>query len=167
MKTIAGAGYPRALQVALFTVLTCGSVALFGPRSARAFVLSVGPTSGFFGGYTCADVVNGSLTVNELVQAYDCNAAPNQQYEFNGFTIYALGGQRCLDVPGFANGSLVVRSNLCNGSTTQRWYMGIGEIVNQGTDKCLDATKMTNGTPLVVSDCLSPKIPISQRWQVK
>jgi hypothetical protein len=166
MKTEAGTSYLSALRVVVFVVVASGSNVLFGPSSARAFVLSVGPMSGYFGGYVCADVVNGNLAVNELVQAYDCNGAPNQQYEFNGFTIYALGGERCLDVPGFDNGSLVVRSNVCNGSATQQWHMD-GEIVNSGTAKCLDATKMVNGTPLVVSDCVRPHTPISQQWQMK
>ena len=163
MKTVAGTSY---LRVVVLVVVASASIVLLRPLSARAFVLSVGPTSGYFGGYVCADVVNGNLTINELVQAYDCNGAPNQQYELNGFTIYALGGQRCLDVPGFNEGSLVVRSNVCNGSTTQRWYMD-GEIVNQGTQKCLDATKMVNGTPLVVSGCVRPHPPVSQQWQMK
>jgi hypothetical protein len=166
MKTAAGTSYLGALRVVVFVVVAGGSIVLLRPLSARAFVLSVGPTIGYFGGYVCADVVNGNLTINELVQAYDCNGAPNQQYELNGFTIYALGGQRCLDVPGFDEGSPVVRSNVCNGSATQRWYMD-GEIVNQGTQRCLDATKMVNGTPLVVSECVRPHAPVSQQWQMK
>jgi hypothetical protein len=35
------------------------------------------------------------------VVAWRCNAAPNQQFELSGQTIFALGGLKCLDV---ANG---------------------------------------------------------------
>lgn len=105
-------------------LIAIASIVLLASLSAHAFVLSAGATSGYFGGYVCVDVVNGNLAVNELVQVYDCNGAPNQQYEFNGFAIHALGGKRCLDVPGFSNGSLVVRSNVCNGSSTQIWSIG-------------------------------------------
>ena len=74
-------------------------MALLGAAPARAAVLSFGNfPGGVFGGENCADVQGGSLANGTPVNAYNCTAAPNQQFEFSGNTIYALGGQRCLDV---------------------------------------------------------------------
>jgi Ricin-type beta-trefoil lectin domain len=82
-----------------------------------------------FGGYQCADMTVGNLAAYTPVRANDCNAAPNQQFEFNGFTIYALGGQRCLDVFGFGTAAgTPVDSYSCNGTPAQIWYYYNGEI---------------------------------------
>jgi hypothetical protein len=62
---------------------------------------------GVFGGEGCADVQGGSLANSTPVNAYNCTAAPNQQFEFSGQTIYALGGQTCLDHNGFTPGTPV------------------------------------------------------------
>ena len=163
----------RNLRFAVFAVLTCCSLSLFEGAPARAFVLSVGPTNGIFGGYVCADVTGGSLTPGTPVQAYDCNGAPNQQFEFSGFgfTIYAMGGQRCLEplvpnggaVPG--GGPFPVVSDVCNGSANQTWYFDESVCWNS-TSFCLDATNMANGTQLVISYSPLPVSP-SQEWQLK
>jgi Ricin-type beta-trefoil lectin domain len=165
MNRLAGKSYIRALQVGLFAALTSGATALFCVPSAHAAVLSVGSTTGQFGGYVCADVTNGSLAAGTPVQAYDCNAEPNQQFELNGTTIYALGGQTCLDVPGFATGSMAVQSNPCNFSASQVWFVYRGRIISAtGFGTCLDATNMANGTQLVVNPCSGAT---SQQWQIK
>ena len=72
----------RALKAATFAALASGSMALFGSSPAHALILSVGVRGGAtFGGFVCADVAAGSLASPTNVQAYDCQAAPDQQYE--------------------------------------------------------------------------------------
>jgi hypothetical protein len=165
MNSLVGRSYTRTFVVAALATLTSGSTALFGALPAYAAVLSVGSTRGPFGGYVCADVAGGNLAAGTPVNAYDCNAEPNQQYELNGTTIYAMGGQTCLDVPGLATGSTAVVSNPCNFSSSQTWYVLRGRIFS-GTsfNRCLDATNMANGTQLVLNPCSNAT---SQQWQIK
>ena len=182
MNTMAGRSYAHRLRAAVLAALTTGSLALLGAGPARAVVLSVGPTKGIFGGYVCADVRNGSLRPRTPVQAYDCNAEPNQQFEIVGFpgsggeTINALGGQRCLTVAGGAdNGfppgtpvlSEVCATNVINTINDQVWAYSNGAFligIGRGEPACLDATSMANGTQLVVNPCNGAA---SQNWQIK
>jgi non-reducing end alpha-L-arabinofuranosidase len=170
MNSIERSNCKRTLRIVMFAVLAYGALSVFGGLPARAFVLSVGPTTGFFGGYVCADVRGGSLAPGTPVQAYDCNAEPNQQFEFNGNTIYTMGGQRCLEAEVTADGipgPFPVVSNVCNGSNNQFW-LDQGLILNSSNYiglYCLDATNMGNGTQLVVDLCNSNTT--SQQWQLK
>jgi hypothetical protein len=155
----------RTLKAAVFATVVGGSIALFGSPSAHAAVLSVGPSNSTFGGYQCADVRGGSITSGAPIQAWDCHAGPDQQYEFNNFTIYAVGGQRCVDVQGAGTAAgTPVQSFACNGTVAQLWYYYNGEIFNPNSGKCLDATNMANGTQLIINDCNGAP---SQNWQIK
>src|ERR1700749_4336653 len=88
-----------SLRAALLTALASGLMALLGAAPAPpARVSFVNVPGGVFGGENCADVQGGSLANGTPVDAYNCTAAPNQQFEFSGYTIYALGGHRCLAV---------------------------------------------------------------------
>jgi hypothetical protein len=132
----------HTLKTVVFAAFTAGSLALFGSPPAHAAVLSVSDPTTSYGGYVCADVSAGSLGTppgNPVkVQAWDCHAGPNQQYELNGTTIYALGGQRCLTVnwptQQVPPGTTVV-SIPCNGSVgVQPWvYFPNGEIILEVT----------------------------------
>jgi hypothetical protein len=166
------------LRLAVFALLTYSSLSLLRAAPAGAFVLSVGPTSGPFGGYICADVRNGSLAPGTPVQAYDCNAEPNQQFEWNGSTIYTMGGQRCLEAlvpPDVLTGGpepppYPVVSDICNGSPDQTWPLFFvfpgGSLSWNDFGFCLDATNMANGTQLVLNDCAT-NATSSQQWQLK
>jgi hypothetical protein len=106
------------------------------------------------GGYVCADVRSGDLAPLTPIEAYDCNAAPNQQFEFNDFTIYALGGQRCVDVmPADTAAGTPVDFYNCNGTVAQQWYYYNGEIHNPYSGMCLDAGDVNNLTQLVIYLC--------------
>ena len=157
--------YIRTPKAIVFAALASGVVSLFGSLPANAAVLSVGPANGTGGGFVCADVRGGNIAIQTPVEAYDCHAGPNQQYEFNGRTIYALGGQRCLDIRGgsVAAGTLV-DSYTCNGGSNQAWEYLDGAIYNPASEKCLDATNMANGTQLVINPCNGGT---SQTWQIK
>jgi hypothetical protein len=61
-----------------------GALPLVGAPRFRATMLSLGVPNSTFGDYACADVRNGCLAVATPVQAYDCNAAQNQQFEWSG-----------------------------------------------------------------------------------
>jgi non-reducing end alpha-L-arabinofuranosidase len=156
----------RTLKAATFGALAGGAIWLSGPGAAYAAVLSVGSASNpFNGGYVCADVSGGGISSGNKVQAWDCHAGPNQQYEFLDETIYTLGGQRCLDV--FAGGTAAgskVDSAICNGTAAQKWFYEFGQIYNPNSEKCLDATNMANGTQLVINPCDGSA---SQYWQIK
>jgi len=155
----------RTLKAALFAAGVGGSMALFGSPPAHAAVLSVGPSNGPFGSYQCADVRGGNITAGTPIQSWDCHAGPNQQYEFNGLTIYALGAQRCVDVQGAGTAAgTPVWSYPCNGTVAQDWYYFRGEIYNPNSGKCLDATSAVNGTQLIINYCNGGA---SQNWQIK
>jgi hypothetical protein len=77
----------RTLKAATFAALAGGAIWLSGPGIVHAAVLSVGSASNpFNGAYVCADVSGGVITSGNKVQAWDCHAGPNQQYEFLGET---------------------------------------------------------------------------------
>jgi hypothetical protein len=159
----------RALKATAFAALIGGSMALLGSPAARAAVLTVsgGPGSEgrTFGGTVCADVDGGSLNSPTKVQAWNCNAAPNQQFEFYNFTIYTVGAQRCLDVlDDNTSPGTTVDSGFCNGTGAQVWYYFNGQIVNDHSGLCLDATTEETGTQLVMNDCNGES---SQQWQIK
>jgi hypothetical protein len=115
--------YMCTLKAVVSAALLSGLVSLLGSPPAHAALLTVGTSNHEFGGLVCADVKNATTTAGTAVQAYDCFGDLNEQFEFNGFTIYALGGTRCLDV----SGTKVV-SNTCTGAATQTWYYYNGEI---------------------------------------
>jgi hypothetical protein len=146
--------------------MTGAGLLAFNASPTEAAVLSVG--GGFgppFGGLTCADVTGGSFTPGVKVQAWDCLAGPNQQFEFYGQTIYTVGGQRCLDVLGAGTAAgTTVDSAACNGTAAQQFYYDNGQIVYPHAGLCLDAGNMNNGTKLIVNSCNGIS---SQQWQIK
>jgi Ricin-type beta-trefoil lectin domain len=159
----------RRLKVALLAAMASGSMALLGSSPAFAAVLSFGNFPGnVFGGNLCADVQAGTLANGTPVDAFSCTAAPNQQFEFNGLTIYALGGQKCLDIAIPDNqtptpGTLVDIYE-CNGGNHQKWIYMNGEIINI-SKLCLEGSTGANGAQLVVDTCdvTNP----NQQWQIK
>jgi len=183
MKELKGKGHTRVIHVAVLAASITASISLFGTLPAPAAVLSVGASVGAYGGNMCADVTGGSLTLGASVQVYDCNGAPNQQFEwsgriptdsvdvYSGSPIYALGGQRCLDTITGTVGHPVV-SNVCDGGTTQRWDYLNGSLIQRSTGEgailCLDAGNMANGTQLGLNPCgNTPTPPANQNWQIK
>jgi hypothetical protein len=161
----------RTLKTAaVLAAIASGAISLCGAPPARAAVLSVGPTNAHpanssFGGNVCADVRSGNAAAHTPIQAYGCNAAPNQQFEFNGLTIYALGAQTCVDVSGAGTAAgTLVQSYPCNGTVAQQWYYYNGEIYNPHSGKCLDALDMVNTRQLVINTCDGAT---SENWQIK
>jgi ricin-type beta-trefoil lectin protein len=177
----------KATAVAL--LVSCLIVS-FGSRITHAAVLSVGGASvcggaqlpgddvriilclnnnnnPLSGGYLCADVAAANLTPNTPIIAWSCHAGQNQQFELVGFTIYALGGQRCVAATGITPGAPVV-SISCVSTPLQAWYYNNGQFINVASTAftaqsalCLDAT---NPAQLVVNNCNGSP---GQNWQIK
>jgi hypothetical protein len=161
----------RRILAAAAIAIAGAAISTFGASSAEAAVLSAGVTANIttgavnppYGGSKCADVASGSVADRTKVQIYDCNAAPNQQFELSGRTIFALGGQTCLDVVnnGTTPGTLV-QSFHCNGTTAQQWGYNNGKIQNLFSSLCLDVAFFDNGTQLKLNKCDN-----AVRWQIK
>ena len=144
--------------------LVVGAITLASAPGNSA-VLTVGDPSFFFGGTVCADVRANALDPFTPVQAWACHAAPNQQFEFEDFTIYTVGAQRCLDdLNAGRTAGTPVESYFCNGTVAQQWYYYGGLFINPNSGMCLDAGDMANGTQLVIEPCNGS---ISQAWQIK
>ncbi len=160
----------KVAQQRLLGIFAATTVAItllaFEGLPTEAAVLSAG--GGFgppFGGFTCADVAGGNIASGTTVQAWDCLAGPNQQFEFYGETIYTVGGQRCLDVVGAGTApGTRVWSYTCNGTVAQKWTYVNGAIGYPNAGLCLDAGNMANGTQLIVNTCNGSN---SQSWQIK
>jgi hypothetical protein len=156
--------------LAAAVAMTAAGFLTLDASSTKAAILTVGAGLGPpYGGDTCADVSGNNLTPGTPVQAFECLAGPNQQFEFygdpSGGTIYALGGQRCLDVVGAGTAAgTPVDSNTCNGSPSQQWYFYNGQIVYSQAALCLDAGNMENTTQLIVTYRDGSN---SQQWQIK
>ena len=151
----------------VFAALASSTISLLAPP-VQAAVLTTGqaghPANPPYGGFICADVSRASTVPGTPITAYDCTAGPNEQFEFNGATIYALGGQGCVDIRGGSTAAgTPVQFWPCNGTAAQQWYYENGEIYNPQSNKCLDATTLNNGQQLVINSCDGNSI--SQNWR--
>ncbi|MFG1719811.1 ricin-type beta-trefoil lectin domain protein [Micromonospora chalcea] len=111
----------------------------------------------------CLDVNGASQADGAVVQIWDCNGGPNQQWTVgtnNQLTVY---GNKCLDVPGTASGSRA-RIMTCTGGGNQQWRINAdGTIVGVGSGLCLDVNGQgtTNGTAVQIWTCNGGN---NQRW---
>ncbi|MFD8686314.1 ricin-type beta-trefoil lectin domain protein [Streptomyces sp. NPDC059651] len=123
-----------------------------------------GRISSVLDGNKCLDDFTGSTTAGAVVDIWDCNGSPAQQWTVGNGSVKT--GGLCLDVVGngTANGSLV---NLwtCNGAANQEWNVSNGALVNPQSGRCLDipALNTTNGTQLALWDCNNGP---NQRWNL-
>jgi hypothetical protein len=119
--------------------------------------LTNGPPNGVFGGDVCASA-NPPMPVTPTVfplQAGNCHVAPNQRFDFIGYTIYTNSAQRCMSVGG--------SNSFCDGSTDQQFYYSNGLIVSVETGQCLDVNLAQSKT-LFFANCDGSD---SQQWQIK
>lgn len=137
--------------IAPLAVLT----AVVSPAQAASPAAGPGPiTSGLAG--KCADDLGNSTADGVVVDLYDCNAGPAQQWTVPGDGTVRING-KCLDVTGgaTANGTLVELWG-CNGGTNQSWTpQPDGSLKSAQSGRCLDdpGYSSTNGTRLVIWDC--------------
>jgi hypothetical protein len=133
--------------------------------SAHAAMLTFGNPTQFYGGTNCADVNGASITPGNAVDARPCSGAQNEQFQWNGLAIIALGDQRCLDIFG---GPIVagakVDSFTCTGNPNQQWYYYKGQVKTFVNNLCLDAGNGASGTQLIVNTCSGST---NQQWQIK
>jgi hypothetical protein len=156
----------RMLSLAAFAFLSLSG--LFLTPAAEAALLTNG-TGGPYNGYVCADVSGGATAPRTKVQAWDCHGWFNQQWSFQGWTIYGIGStgsaQTCLDVNGAGTApGTIVQLYPCNGTVAQQWYFYSGRLYNPNSRRCLDAGNRANGTQLVINNCHTGA---SQQWQFK
>lgn len=156
----------RMLSLVAFSSLSL--LGLFLTPAAEAALLTNG-TGNPYNGYVCADVRGGATGPSTPVQAWDCHGWFNQQWSFQGFTIYGIGStggaQTCLDVRGGATApGTLVQLYPCNGTGAQQWYYYAGRLYNVNSRLCLDARNRANGTQLVINSCSNAA---SQQWQFK
>lgn len=136
---------------------------------------------------TCMDVFGNDLGVfdgiiNSVpVIAFGCHAGPNQQFQFQGSTIYAMGAQRCLGwitaLPSHREPLFLIESMPCDNGLNQQFLYEQGQIVIAspvpgGGLRCIEAEDMQLGTRLTARPCGAPLVgsgpPVaSQQWQIK
>ncbi|MEU3856468.1 RICIN domain-containing protein [Streptomyces sp. NPDC028722] len=137
-----------------------------GYRTDQFDNLSIAPGSGSAGGTAtgqvtsvlntakCLDDYTDSTTAGAVVDIWDCNGTPAQQWTLGNSAVTVNG--LCLDVVGnaTANGSPVDLWN-CNGGGNQQWTVSNGTLVNPASGRCLDIPGLdtTNGTALDIWDC--------------
>lgn len=120
--------------------------------------------SSVLNGNKCLDDFTASTTAGAVVDIWDCNGSPAQQWTVGNGSVRT--GGLCLDVVGngTANGSLV---NLwtCNGAANQQWNVSNGTLVNPQSGRCLDipALNTANGTQLDIWDCNNGP---NQKWNL-
>ncbi|WP_225447996.1 chitinase [Streptacidiphilus sp. P02-A3a] len=145
---------------------TCSGISQNTGDFARAFQPFTSGTSTGGGGSTgavasgvagkCLDDFAGSSADGTIVDLYDCNNTPAQQWTVASNNTLQING-KCLDITGAstADGALVELWD-CNGGGNQVWQQGANNtLVNPASGKCLDdpGFSTTNGTQLDIWDC--------------
>ncbi|WP_240799229.1 RICIN domain-containing protein [Streptomyces sp. A0958] len=134
------------------------------PGAGGSGGIGTGPVTSALNTAKCLDDYQASTTAGAVVDIWDCNNSPAQQWTVgnNAVTINGL----CLDVVGAAtaNGSAVGLWN-CNGQGNQQWTVDNGALVNTASGRCLDipASNMANGTVLAIWDCNNGA---NQKWNI-
>ncbi|NED89721.1 ricin-type beta-trefoil lectin domain protein [Streptomyces sp. SID11233] len=134
------------------------------PGAGGSGGIGTGPVTSTLNTTKCLDDYQASTTAGAVVDIWDCNNSPAQQWTVgnNAVTINGL----CLDVVGaaIANGSAVGLWN-CNGQGNQQWTVTNGALVNAASGRCLDipASNMANGTVLAIWDCNNGA---NQKWNI-
>ncbi|WP_410574719.1 ricin-type beta-trefoil lectin domain protein [Amycolatopsis sp. cmx-4-61] len=137
-----------------------------GYRTDQFDNLAITPGSGDTGGTVtgpipsgldtakCLDDYTASTTAGAVVDIWDCNGSPAQQWTVGNSSVTTNG--LCLDVVGnaTANGSAVDLWT-CNGGGNQHWTVSNGTLVNPASGRCLDIPNLAtaNGTALDIWDC--------------
>jgi hypothetical protein len=124
---------------------------------------------------TCMDVQGNNPTPGTVVIAYMCHAGPNQQFQFQGTTIYAMGATRCLEADLISPGPtpladhIEITSQVCSGAGNQQFSYENGQIQTTVTAPeqgpppfCLSGTL---GSQLGAQPCIVNTA--NEQWQIK
>ena len=134
------------------------------PGTGSAGGTSTGPVSSTLNTAKCLDDYTASSTAGAVVDVWDCNGSPAQQWTVGNSAVTVKG--LCLDVVGggTANGSLVDLWT-CNGQSNQQWTVSNGTLVNPVSGRCLDipALNTANGTQLDIWSCNGGA---NQKWNI-
>jgi len=135
-------------------VLVTATLGFVGAMAATAQAATSGAVTGYQG--KCLDDFAGSSADGTVVDLYDCNNTPAQQWTVGSSNTLQING-KCLDITGAStsDGALVELWD-CNGGGNQVWQPGANNtLVNPASGKCLDdpGFNTTNGTQLDIWDC--------------
>jgi RHS repeat-associated protein len=118
----------------------------------------------------CLDVTGNTAADGALLQIYDCNGGPNQQFTLTSsgeLRVTTGGATKCVDaVGGLTDSGTAIQVWTCNGGTNQKWFIGAdGLISGQASGRCLDVwTNATaNTSPIKLYDCFDNR-PGNQSW---
>ncbi|GIJ51416.1 galactosylceramidase [Virgisporangium aliadipatigenens] len=134
-----------------------GVTAQFDNLSVTPLGGSSGPTGEIRGAGSnrCLDVNGQSQSDGAVVQIWDCNGGANQRWTLTSGNQLTVYGNKCLDVPGTANGTRA-RILGCTGGTGQQWRVNAdGTIVGVASGLCLDVNGAgtANGTAVQIWTC--------------
>ncbi|CAG7612479.1 ricin-type beta-trefoil lectin domain protein [Actinacidiphila bryophytorum] len=114
----------------------------------------------------CLDVTGNTDTLGSLLEIWDCNGQPNQQFEATSAgELRTFNGTRCLDA--YDNGTspgTAVDIWSCNGQQNQKWQVNSnGTITGVQSGLCLDVDHAgtANGTRVTLWTCNGQS---NQRW---
>jgi hypothetical protein len=115
---------------------------------------ATGPITSTLNTAKCLDDYTASTTPGAVVDIWDCNGSPAQQWTVGNSSVTING--LCLDVVAnaTANGSPVDLWT-CHGGGNQQWTVGNGTLVNPASGRCLDIPgfNTADGTALDIWDC--------------
>ncbi|GAA1946194.1 hypothetical protein GCM10009738_19450 [Kitasatospora viridis] len=116
----------------------------------------------------CVDLNQDNTTPGNIVQVWDCNGTPSQQWSFQPDGTVNVGGG-CLDATGAgtADGTLIEYWTCVSGALNQQWIpRADGSIYNPASGRCLDdpAGNLVDGTRLELWDCVPGAA--NQRWTI-
>lgn len=128
---------------------------------ANGWVQAPTPIPTRFIGYQsgrCLDLPNGSQADGTLVQLWDCNGRPNQEWTLKPDASVEVYGGKCLDAlrQDTSSRAVVVGINGCNGGAGQQWRLTPdGSIVGTQSGLCLDVNNLavTNGSKVTLWTC--------------
>jgi len=145
-------------------VLVTATLGFVGAMATTAQAATSGAVTGYQG--KCLDDFAGSSADGTVVDLYDCNNTPAQQWTVGSSNTLQING-KCLDITGAStsDGALVELWD-CNGGGNQVWQPGANNtLVNPASGKCLDdpGFNTTNGTQLDIWDCNNGA---NQQWNL-
>jgi hypothetical protein len=163
----------RRIFTAAAIAITGVGLLAFDASPTEAAVFAVGPVTGSVAANTCMDVAANNPAAGTPVIAFPCHAGPNQQFQFDGTSIYTMAAQLCLGAepagtPASGQPLALLFSEVCNGSVGQQFSYQNGQIVSAltippSTPLCLVGVA---GSQLTLEPC-GGSDEADEQWEIK